>query len=160
MRGDVDRAGSGSIVKFGSARAKVAAAAVGIVAAAAMAVGPMSASTGPSCDGVGGALRWVTGDGTSARRAEIQHQADTAKVLSDMQNDPSIANSPMGREAQDDANDAQNREQGRLPVLTSCDGAARVRLIAALPVGLAASGLFLGAVWLIGAGRDVLVHCR
>ena len=105
-------------------------------------------------------MRWVTGAGSSARSAEIQHQADMAKVLSDMQNDPSIANSPLGREARDDANDAQNRAQGRLPILDSCDGAARVRLVAALPVGVAASGLFLGMVWLIGAGRQALAERR
>jgi len=139
---------------------KVAAALVGIVAAVVVAGGPMSASTGASCGGFGGALRWVAGAGSSARNAEIQHQADMATVLSDMQHDPSIANSPLGREAQADAGDAQNRAQASLPVLDSCDSTATVRLVGAVPVGLAASGLLVGAVWLIRAGREWLARRR
>jgi len=133
---------------------------VGILAAVVVAVGPMSASTGAACGGFGGALHWVAGAGSSARSAEIQHQADMAKVLSDMQHDPTIANSPLGREAQSDAGDAQNRAQARLPVLESCDRTATVRLVSALPVGLAASGLLVGAVWLIRAGREWLARRR
>jgi len=130
-----------------AARVRLAAGIIAVVVALAFALAPMSVSGGYSCDGAGGPVRWLTGAGTAARSAATRQQADMAKVLSDLASNPSITNTPMGREAQDDANDAHNRAQAAYPSLDACDSAAELRLALAIPVGLAAGGLILVLAW-------------
>ena len=82
------------------------------------------------------------------------------KILSDLANNPSMANTPLGREAQDDANDAQNRVAGTYPNLDACDSTAKTRLALAAPVGLASGGLFLVLAWTVRRARQAIIERR
>jgi hypothetical protein len=120
-----------------------------VLVAAVVLVGPMANAHGYSCDGLGGAARWELGAGAAARKRATQEEADMAKILQDLQNDPSLANTPMGREARDDANDGQNRAQGTQPDLAQCDERAVTRLAFGLPSGVFVVAALLGALWLV-----------
>ena len=143
-----------------AARVRLAAGLIALLVALAFAFAPMSVSGGYSCDGAGGPARWLTGAGTAARSAATRQQADMAKVLADMASNPSIADTPLGREAQDDANDANNRAQATYPNLDACDSAAELRLALAVPVGLAAGALILVLAWAARRARLAIVERR
>ena len=131
-----------------SRRAIFIAAALGLVVALAWALRPIATSSGYTCDGIGGAIRWQAGAGNDARTAAARRQTDMSKVLSDLAHNPSIANTPLGREARDDANDAHNRAQHSLPQLDTCDATASSRLLWATPIGVVVFGAALGLAWL------------
>jgi hypothetical protein len=116
--------------------AKILVAAVGVVAVAVVLLGPMSTENGYSCDGLGGAVRWQFGAGAAAQARAARQETDMAKILQDLQSDPSLANTPMGREARDDANDGQTRAKGVRPDLNRCDHTARA------PAGRPRASLF------------------
>jgi len=143
-----------------AARLRLAAGVIAVAVALGFAFAPMSVNGGFSCDGAGGSARWLAGAANAARHSEAQHQADMNKVLSDLANNPSMANTPLGREAQDDANDAQNRVAGTYPNLDACDSTAKTRLALAAPVGLAAGGLVLVSAWTVRRARQAIVESR